>query len=113
MSAKGVYMIKFNEIKDRNQRDEIVLLFSNWLKCYSQQVIVQVIARTDEIINNEFAMKLLRELKAREDKETYDFANSIGSLMIDFDDLKDYNPHNLPLTHANSYREVLYDMYIL
>ena len=61
-------MRKFEELK-RDERDEIVLLFANWLNQYTHEVIVKVIERRDEIINNEFAMNLLKELKEREEKE--------------------------------------------
>lgn len=104
--------MKFNEIESIKERNEIVLLFSNWLKRYTHEVIVKVLDRTDEIINNEFAMKLLKELKEREEKEIIDFNNSIDSLMTDFDEFKQYDPHIHVLTHSNSYRDVLYDMYI-
>ena len=68
--------------------------------------------KRNEIINNEFAMKLLKELKEREEKEKVDFDNNIGALFSDFDGFKEYDSHNHPLTHANSYRDILYDMYI-
>ena len=104
-------MKKIDEM-NRTERDEIVLLFANWLQQYSHEAIIRVMERRDEIINNEFAINLLRELKERDEKEAKDFANSIGSLLMSFDDFKEFNPHNHPLTHANSYRDILYDMYI-
>lgn len=104
-------MKKFDEI-ELSEKDEIVLLFSNWLIKYTHEVVVEVMKKRDEIINNEFAMNLLRELKKREEKEKADFNNSIKSLFRDFDGYKEYNTHSNALTHANSYRDVLYDMYI-
>lgn len=105
-------MKTFDEITDRTERDEIVLLFANWLKDYTHEVIIRVLEKRDEIINNEFAMNLLKELKTREEKEKADFDNSMANLLSDFDKYKEYNPHNNPLTHAKSYRDILYDMYI-
>ena len=105
-------MRTFEEIADRAERDDIVLLFANWLNHYSHEVIIKVLEKRDEIINNEFAMNLLKELKKREEEERTDFNNSMGSLFNNFDDFKEYNPHNHPLTHANSYRDILHDMYI-
>ena len=105
-------MKKFEEITNIQERNEIVLLFSHWLERYTHEVIVKVISKRDEIINNEFAMNLLKELKKREEEETRNFDNSIGSLLMDFEDFKEYDPHNHPVTHANSYCDVLYDMYI-
>ena len=94
------------------ERDEIVLLFSNWLSYYTKEVINKVLEKKDEIINNEFAMNLLKELKEREQREKIDFCESIACLLDEYDDFKEYDPHNRPLSHANSYRDVLYDMYI-
>lgn len=62
-------MKTFEEITSREEREEIVLLFSNWLKHYTHEVIIKVMGKRDEIINNEFTMKLLKELKEREEKK--------------------------------------------
>lgn len=105
-------MKKFEEITNIEERNEIVLLFANWLKDYTHEVIVKVIAQRDEIINNDFSMNLLKELKEREETETKDFNHSIGMLMLEFDDFKKFDVHNHPTTHSDSYRNVLHDMYI-
>lgn len=94
------------------ERKEITALFSNWLRKYSHEVIVKVLEKRDEIINNEFAMKLLEELKERDEKEDEAFNHSIENLLGNFDTFKEYNPHNHPLEHAGSYRDILHDMYI-
>ena len=102
----------FDELSMNDQK-EIVKLFTNWLQPYTQEVINKVIRfKKAEIINNEFAMNLLRELKEREEKESVDFAHNIGNLMHEFDVFEQYDPHNHPLTHAHSYRDILYDMFI-
>ena len=36
----------------------------------------------------------------------------IEVLFTDYEEFKKYNPHNHPLQHSDSYRDVLYDMYI-
>lgn len=95
-----------------DEKKEIAALFANWLKTYTHEVIVRVMEKSDEIINNEFAMNLLRELKDREEKERDDFSHSIGNLLGDFDTFQEFDPHNHPITHAGSYRDILYDMYI-
>lgn len=94
------------------ERKEIVTLFGTWLKAYTHEVNVKVLERADEIINNEFAMNLLKQLHERTQKETEDYLHSVGNLLGCFDDFKEYDVHNHPLTHARSYRDVLYDMYI-
>lgn len=103
--------LKFEEM-NRAERDEVVALFANWLKQYTHEVIVKVMERREEIIANEFAMHLLRELKTREEKEAERFADNIGWLFRNYDDFKNHDVHNDVLTHAGSYRDVLYDMYI-
>ena len=103
-------MKKFEEL-EFEEKKEITLLFANWLKDYTHEVIVKVISRRDEIINNEFAMNILKELKDREEKEEKDFAHSIGNLLGEFDAFKEYDSHNHVLTHSSSYRDILRDMY--
>jgi hypothetical protein len=104
-------MKRFEELT-REEQNEIEALFSNWLKRYTHEVILKVMQRSEEIINNEFAMNLLKELKEREEKEFEQFTFSIKSLFHDYETYKEYDPHNHPLEHAGSYRNVLYDMYI-
>ena len=104
-------MKKFEEMT-YNERNEIVELFSNWLKDYTHEVIVIVMAKRDEIIENEFAMNLLKELYNREEKESDDFNHSIDLLLTNYEEFKKYDPHSHVLSHSSSYRDVLYDMYI-
>lgn len=94
------------------ERKEVARLFGNWLKKYTGAVVVKVMARSEEILNNEFAMHLLKELSDRQDKEEKAFVDHMESLLEHYDDFKEYDPHNNPLEHSNSYRDVLYDMYI-
>ena len=103
-------MKKFEEL-EFEERKEITLLFANWLKSYTHDVIIEIMEKRDEIINNEFTMNMLRELKEREDKEKIDFEHNIGNLLGDFETFKEYNAHNNPITHSSSYRNVLHDMY--
>ena len=95
-----------------DERIEIETLFATWLSKYTHEVIVKVMKRSEEIINNEFTMNLLKELHTRTQEENRDFAYSIGHLLTDYNGFKEFNPHNHPVTHASSYRDILYDMYI-
>lgn len=103
--------MKYNEM-NYEQRDEIAELFESWLGMYTEEVIAQVAKRTDEIINDDFSMNLIRELKVRQDKEKEerirDFAYILGRA-----DGTTFGVHNHSLTHSKSYRDVLYDMYIM
>lgn len=104
-------MKKFEEM-DHSEQREVSEMFAAWLGSYTHEVIVKVIARRDEIINNDFAMGLIKELKERTDIERKEFSQSIEFMMKDFDGFSKYDPHNHALSHAKSYRDVLYDMYI-
>ena len=103
--------ITFKEL-NRIEQDEIAELFSNWLSHYAQHVVIAVMEKAEDIINNEFAMKLLKELYDRKNHEREDFKQSIENLFTHFDAFKEYDPHNHPLEHAGSYRDILYDMFI-
>lgn len=108
-------MKQYNEItspvSDLTER-EIAQLFATWLKPYTHEVINNVLRIKDTILQNDFAMKLLEELHNRTIKEADEFEHNIFSLLSDFDTFSQYNPHNHALTHAGSYRDILYDMYI-
>lgn len=103
--------IKLEEM-NAYERKEIAELFATWLRPYVHEVIVQVLERRDEIVNNEATMHLLRELHAREVKENADFASSINFMLGSFDTFSQHDPHNHAFSHSRSYRDVLYDMYI-
>lgn len=104
-------MKRFNEM-DYTEKKETAALFAAWLKPYTKKVIVAVLEKREEIMNNDFVMGLLKELKARQDMESEDFAHSIHNLLDDFEVFEQYDPHNHPLTHSGAYRDILYDMYI-
>lgn len=95
-----------------SEQREVAELFGTWLRRYTHKVIKSVMEQADEILNNEYAMKLLRELHERETKERSEFTDSMRSMLVDFDTFGEYDPHNHCLTHSDSYRDVLYDMYI-
>lgn len=102
---------KFEELT-LEERNEVKELFTNWLRMYSHECILRAMEKAEDIINNDFAMNLLRELKTREEKEKEDFSRNIDMLFRDFNSFKEYDPHNHPLEHASSYRDVLRDMYL-
>ena len=94
------------------EKEEIAALFAAWLKPYTHEVIVKVMERREEILNNDFTMNLLRELKTRQEIEAKEFTGDIRLMFGNFDEFKQYDPHNHPITHSGSYRDILYDMYI-
>lgn len=104
-------MKKLNELTFE-ERKEIATLFGTWLKNYTHEVHIRVMEKAEEIINDDFSMKLLKELHERTEKENRDYMHSIGNLLGEFETFKEYDVHNHPITHANSYRDVLYDLHI-
>ena len=107
----GYEDMKEFELMETKEREEVMELFTNWLKNYTHEVIIKVMERKNEIINNEFAMNLLRELYKREQKENIEFKRSIKSLFCSLDEFRSYDVHSHVLTHSNSYRDILRDMY--
>lgn len=104
-------MKKFTEM-DYTEQKETAELFATWLRPYTHEVIVSVLARRDEILASESSMHLLRELHEREAAERKEFDGSIRSLLASFSAFAEFDPHNHALSHAGSYRDVLYDLYI-
>lgn len=84
----------------------------NWLGTYVNGIVIKVMAKFDEIQNNEFAVKMIKELYVRTLKEKEDEVRSFEGLMRDFNGYKDFNIYSHSLEHASSYRDILYDMFI-
>ena len=82
-----------------------------WLGAYTQEVYESVMAQMEDIINNETALHLIDELHARTMKERADEISTIQFSLGHEEDHK-FLLHNHPLTHSNSYRDILHDMYI-
>lgn len=103
-------MSKYEEMT-RDEKQQVADYFSTWLGRYTHEVIKRVIPKRDEIIENPAAMMLLKELHEREQVEKKRFNDNIR-WMLDDSEFIQYDPHNHCLEHSNSYRDVLYDMYI-
>ena len=108
-------MKKWEELslaENLDKKHDIIRWIANWLKPYTQAVINRVLVKRDEILSNDVALNLLKELYERETKETKDFEFSIEFLLDDFEKFSEYDPHNHCLTHSGSYRDILYDWFI-
>lgn len=101
-------MKKFDEYTIE-ERKEICSYLETWLVMYNNEVINKVLDNIDDIINNEFVMNMLKQLHERTLKEKEDFKRN---LRFKLENDIDSDFHNKCLTHSNSYRDVLYDMYI-
>ena len=111
-------MKKINEL-NYNEENELSELLEAWLGTYTSEVVAKVMPQIEEIINNDLTMMMLRELKARQDKEKADRAqtfrftlwsmkeNNEESVKIHIDGL-----HNHVLEHSGAYRHILHDLYI-
>ena len=102
-------MKKFEDMTLNEQKDLTEILWS-WLDYYTDEVINNVIPKVNDIINNEAAMFMLKELYLRDREETIDYRESLhrclrNGAVSDFRRIKS-------ITHSQSYRDVLADMYI-
>lgn len=109
-------MKKLNEMSYEDQK-HIAELFKCWLSNYTEEVNAKVLPHAEEIINNEMAMYLLEELKTRTEKEKKELNDSYNHIIYQMANGYDIsltveNIHNHCLTNAESYRDVLYDLYI-
>lgn len=100
---------EFNAKVGFTERSEFATLLATWLSKYTDECIKRVLPKVYDIYEDEHAMHLLRELHKREEKERKENADTIR-LNLEVETY--YEVHNHCLTHANAYREVLYDMYI-
>ena len=95
-----------------SERCDVAEWFTTWLQPYTKNVVNRVVCRIDEILGDDLAMGLIKELHEREAKERDDFKRHFSHLAEDFKGFAKYSPHNHAVTHSNSYRDILYDMYI-
>ena len=107
--------MKLSEMK-LEERQELAELLEAWLSPYVDKVHVKVLNQLPQIVENEMAMKLLRELKARQDQEKEDRVREIRYRFWDLEENKkiadDSSFGSSCLTHSKSYRDILYDLYI-
>lgn len=107
--------MKLSEMKF-DERQELAELLEAWLSPYVDRVHIKVLNQLPQIVENEMAMKLLRELKARQDREKYDRIMEIKYRFHDLEKGKkidqDASFGSSCLTHSKSYRDILYDLYI-
>lgn len=100
---------------DYKTRNELAELLEAWLYMYTDECVVRVMNRLDEITENEMAMHMLRELKKRQEEEKKQRKDAIGFLFYRLQEGKINDAgtfHNHCLEHSSSYRDVLYDLYI-
>ena len=92
-------------------KEYAIKIVANWLKNYSSEVVVRVMKNYDTIINDKTTYALLSKLYEKENKEEVDF-------IIDIKNIVEYGVKDETLDmlrigeYSQSYRDVLYDLYI-
>ena len=105
--AKACQKVRY---KDMN-KDYAIKIVANWLKNYNNEVVVRVMKNYDTIINDKTTYTLLSKLYEKENKEEVDF-------IIDIKNIVEYGVKDETLDmlrigeYSQSYRDVLYDLYI-
>ena len=104
---------------DWKEHEELAALLEPWLGQYRKEIIDHAINQMDDILANDTAMMMIRELGIRAEKERKDRKQSIlfAFRNIAENDMDGYKIHmeaihNHCLEHSESYRNVLYDMYL-
>lgn len=103
---------EWREAKDYTELKEFAKKMQVWLGEYTNHVYRWVMdTQLVNIINSEFALKLIDELYERTLKEQENEIMTI-SFDLEHDSETERTLHLHPVEHSNSYRDVLYDMYI-
>lgn len=92
-------------------KDYTIKIVANWLKDYNNDVVVGVMEKYEQIINDETTYTMLSKLYEEENKEEETFIHDI-EYMVKYG-IKDETKDMLRLgEYSRSYRDVLYDLYI-
>ena len=96
--------------KDMNN-EEAIKIVANWLKDYRNDIIVRVMEKYEQIINDKTTYTMLSKLYEKENKEEETFIYDIEHIVKY--GITDETKDMLRLgEYSNSFREVLYDLYI-
>lgn len=91
--------------------EESIRIVANWLKDYNNDVVVKVMEKYEQIINDKTTYTMLSKLYEEEKIEHTTFIHDI-EYMVKFG-IKDETKDMLRLVeYSRSYRDVLYDLYI-
>ena len=104
------------DVKNDKFREELVLDIAYFCKLYVSELCDVVVSRIDFILENPGIQHLLRQLRIRGEQEQNEFNNKIGWRIYEvirqeiFE--SEFDIQNYCMTHAGSYRDVLYDFLI-
>lgn len=105
-------------IKEKfNKHDEEFLLdLSNFCRIYINDVVNTVVKKLPYILENKMILDFLHELRVREEQENLDVQRNIKFKIDEFLEYgyikNDFDIHIHSTSHANSYRDILYDLLI-
>ena len=99
-------------MKTYEEKKQIAQWLGTWLGCYTQEVYNKVAQNFPKIIEDDATLALLRELHERTQQEREEVKKSILFDIAFNDNGTPSTLHRTVMTHAQSYRDVLYDMYI-
>ena len=92
-------------------KDYSIKIMANWLKNYSNDVVVKVMEKYEHIINDETSYAILSKLYEEETKEEEIFIHDI-EYMVKYE-ITDETKDMLRIgEYSRSYRKLLYDLYI-
>ena len=92
-------------------KDYVIKIVANWLKNYSNEVVVRVMKNYDTIINDNTTLTLLSALYQKENKEEVNFILDIKHI-FEYGIEEETKDMLRLVENSRSYREVLYDLYI-
>ena len=91
--------------------EESIKIMANWLKDYSNDVVIRVMEKYEQIINDKTTYNMLYKLYVKENEEHKTFIKDI-EYMVKFG-ITDETNNMLRLgEYSQNYRQVLYDLYI-
>lgn len=90
--------------------EELYKDIAYFCSCYIDKCVVKVLNKIDYIVNNKTILFLLSELRKRGEMERKEFEQEIKREIEWGEGSKSFR--NYCLTHASSYRDILYDMLI-
>ena len=91
--------------------EESIKIMANWLKDSSNDVVIRVMEKYEQIINDKTTYNMLYKLYVKENEEHKTFIKDI-EYMVKFG-ITDETNNMLRLgEYSQNYRQVLYDLYI-
>lgn len=105
----NVWIEKPESLETNEEKNQFAEELNTWLGAYTEDVIKRVMTKLDEIIADKSTRKMISELHQRTHQEE---ASMIDSFRWALGGTVTTSWRDSCLTHAKSYRDVLYDLWI-